>query len=130
MLKCTASDRNVAKVSIRSDIECVSLSLNIYRVSGLNALGFPVPIVRTLIFPFLFVLFLFFLFSFLYFHGTSTYALSTFPFFSTSLFSTRNLIALHPLGHFRTISCVSGEPDGKPQMQNPIECFNDKHKYR
>lgn len=84
-------------------------------------------------FPFFFFLFLFFSFLF-YFHGITTYALSrhcpSFPLhlFSTSLtlFSTRNLIALHPLGHFRTISCVSGEPDGKPQMQNPIECFNDK----
>lgn len=94
-------------------LECVSLCLNIYRVSGLNALGFPVSIVRTLIFRFF-----------------STFSICTYALlischcpvfvhlslYVATFFSTRNLIALHPLGHFRTISCVSDEPDEKPQM--------------
>lgn len=39
-----------------------------------------------------------------------------------STFLIRNLIALYPLGHFRTISCefTLNKPDEKPQMQNPL----------
>jgi len=81
-------------------LDRVSLNLNIYR-SELNALGFPVLGVCTSLFP------LHGPFYFSYEHlrlfVSSFHTHFLLP--AISFFSTRNPIALYPLGYSRTISC-------------------------
>lgn len=72
----------------------VSLNLNLYRVSELNALGFPALGVCTSLFPLPGL-----------FYFSCEHLLLVYPFLlptfcrTTSFFSTRNPIALYPLGY-------------------------------